>query len=276
MKIYKSASIDTHVHVFHRGLPFIASRRFSPAYDAPYEALIQQLDANGIEKAVLIAVSILGNDNSYLIDCLGRANGRLRGVVAIDPVTDLPRLNDYAAAGVVGIRLNLTGNLPVPALNDPTWRQVLDFCRVHDWHVELNDRCARLAESVEPLIAAGVRTVIDHFGMPDKALGIQDPGFARLLGFADSGRVWVKLSGAYRTHPKIAAQAAPLLLDAFGARRLLWASDWPFTQYESSQQYAMQLAQLKRWVPKAADRQNVLWDNPAELFQFDRKPDELL
>ena len=39
--------------------------------------------------------------------------------------------------------------------------------------------------------AAGCRVVIDHFGRPDPALGIADPGFAYLLRQADSGQVWV-------------------------------------------------------------------------------------
>lgn len=270
MNTSSSAIIDTHAHVFHRELPFIESRRFTPTYDAFYEAFIDQLDRHGIDKAVLIAVSILGNDNRYLIESLQRAQGRLRGVVAIDADTDIDRLPGYAEAGVVGIRVNLTGALPIPDFNSGAWRQVLGFCRVHDWHIEINDRCVRLADSVQPLIGSGVRVVIDHFGMPDKIAGIADPGFARLLGFADSGKVWVKLSGAYRTSHDIALQAAPLLLEAYGPQRLMWASDWPFTQFESSQQYARQLAQLERWLPNAADREKVLWDTPAELFQFDR------
>ncbi|MGY2289528.1 amidohydrolase family protein [Pseudomonas sp. SDO528_S397] len=270
MNSRQPAVIDTHAHVFHRDLPFIESRRFTPTYDARYEAFIAQLDAHGIDRAVLIAVSIVGTDNRYLVESLRRAQGRLRGVVAINPATDLERLPGYADAGVVGVRVNLTGHLPVPAFDEADWRRVLKFCRAHDWHIEVNDHCARLAESVEPLLDAGVRVVIDHFGMPDKTTGIDDPAFARLLGFAASDRVWVKLSGAYRIGLELAARAAPLLLNAYGARRLLWASDWPFTQYETTQHYADQVAHLARWLPEPADRQHVLWDTPAHVFQFDR------
>ena len=270
MNSLRPSIIDTHAHVFHRELPFIESRRFTPSYDAAFEAFMGQLDIHQIERAVLIAVSILGNDNRYLVESLQRAEGRLRGVVAIDPETDFRLLQGYADAGLVGIRVNLTGGLAVPDFSSFAWQRVLDFCRAHEWHIEINDRCIRLAESVLPLIHDGVRVVIDHFGMPDKVLGTDDPGFQQLLSFASSGRVWVKMSGAYRTSTDIALRAAPMLLNTFGAQRLMWASDWPFTQFESSQQYAMQLAQLERWLPNAADRQKVLWDTPAELFQFDR------
>lgn len=262
-------STDTHAHVFHRGLQFVESRRFTPAYDAPLERYLEELDRHGIARGVLVALSVLGTDNSYLIESLGKAQGRLRGVVAIDPTADLAKLDGYAAAGVVGVRVNLTGGLPVPDFAAGVWAEAVAECVRHDWHIEVNDRCARLSASVEPLLAAGVRVVIDHFGMPDPAQGTQDPGFARLLGFAASRRVWVKLSGDYRFSPAVAQQAAPALLDAFQPDRLLWASDWPFTQHESSEHYATQCARLDSWVPDVTARQTVLCHTPAELFKFD-------
>lgn len=260
--------IDTHAHVFHRQLPFIEGRRFTPAYDAAYESFIERLDSLGIDKAVLVAVSILGNDNRYLVESLERAQGRLRGVVTIDPETDFERLASFKKAGVVGIRINLTGALPIPCFSSPAWTRVLQFCEANDWHVEVNDQCSRLHLTVEQLLKTSVRIVIDHFGMPDKKLGVKDPGFAQLLAVAESRQVWVKLSGAYRIGEMVAADAAPLLVSAFGAERLLWASDWPFTQYESTQQYATQLAHLERWLPNASVRKKVLMNTPTELFQF--------
>ena len=40
--------------------------------------------------------------------------------------------------------------------------------------------------------------VVDHFGRPDPRLGVDDPGFRYLIETGATGRVWVKLSGAYR------------------------------------------------------------------------------
>ena len=264
----REAVIDTHVHVFHRGLKFIDSRRFTPDYDVLYERLIETLDRHGVDKAVLIAISILGADNSYLLESLKRSNGRLRGVVAINPATDIDRLPEYADSGAVGIRLNLTGNLPVPDFKSGQWPDILDFCRQNRWHIEVNDRCDRLPMTVEPLLESGTRVVVDHFGMPNADEGLSGEAFQRLLKLADTQLLWLKLSGAYRTSRSLADAAVPLLLETFGAHRLVWASDWPFTQREDSQTYQMQIDDRDRWLSDPPVRRQVLWDTPSELFHF--------
>ena len=49
--------IDTHSHVFHRGLQLADSRRYAPGYDAPLDLYLQQLDDNGISNGVLVQPS---------------------------------------------------------------------------------------------------------------------------------------------------------------------------------------------------------------------------
>ncbi|MCD4865227.1 amidohydrolase family protein [Pseudomonas sp. PLB05] len=264
----REAVIDTHVHVFHRGLKFIDSRRFTPDYDVFYERLIEILNKHGVDKAVLIAISILGADNSYLLESLKRGNGRLRGVVAINPAMDIDRLPEYADSGAVGIRLNLTGNLPVPDFKSDQWPDILEFCRQNRWHIEVNDRCDRLPMTVEPLLESGTRVVVDHFGMPNADEGVSGEAFQRLLKLADTQLLWLKLSGAYRTSRSFADAAVPLLVENFGAHRLVWASDWPFTQREDSQTYQMQIDDRDRWLSAPSVRRQVLWDTPSELFHF--------
>jgi len=112
-----------------------------------------------------------------------------------------------------------------------------------------------------------VDVVVDHFGLPDPELGVDDPGFRALLALA-SRRVWVKLSGQYRNGPGLAAKAMPLLRGAFGLDRLVWGSDWPHTQFERAVNYSEALAQLAAWVPDPAERGVVLADTPARLFHF--------
>ncbi|WP_331316868.1 amidohydrolase family protein [Methylobacterium mesophilicum] len=73
-------------------------------------------------------------------------------------------------------------------------------------------------------------------------------------------------SGAATT----ALQAAERLRGAFGARRLLWGSDWPHTQFETKASPAEARRDLDAWVPDPAERRIVLAETPAELFRFDR------
>jgi len=124
----------------------------------------------------------------------------------------------------------------------------------------------------DQLLAAGLRVVLDHFGQPDKVLGVADPGFANVCGLGATGQVWVKLSAPYRIGHAHAASAAARLLDAFGPSRLLWASDWPFTGHEGSGiDYGTTCRYLHDWLPDANDRMQVAERTPAALFGFARK-----
>ncbi|TJW93216.1 hypothetical protein E8M65_13085, partial [Neisseria gonorrhoeae] len=64
-----------------------------------------------------------------------------------------------------------------------------------------------------------------------------------------------------------AKQAYPLLRNAYGVDRLLWGSDWPHTQFESTQNYAKNRKFLDELVTDADERARVL-ASPRELFRF--------
>lgn len=265
-------AIDTHAHVFERGLPLADARRYAPTYDAPLPAYLAQLDAHGVSHGVLVQPSFLGVDNSYLLAALKQAPQRLRGVAVIDPTAPETLLAQMNAEGIVGIRLNLIGAAD-PQLKSPVWQAALARLHALGWHVELHVEARRLPALLQPLLEAQVNVVVDHFGRPDPALGVDDPGFAALLAAGRSRRVWVKISGAYRNGANgrgeaIAQAAMPRLKDALGLDRLVWGSDWPHTQFESQINYDKMWAFAGVLLPSAADRKQVLVDTPAQLFRF--------
>ncbi|WP_112188605.1 amidohydrolase family protein [Ralstonia sp. GX3-BWBA] len=265
-------AIDTHAHVFERGLPLANARRYAPTYDAPLSAYLAQLDAHGVSHGVLIQPSFLGVDNSYLLAALKQAPQRLRGVAVIDPAAPETLLTQMNAEGIVGIRLNLIGAAD-PQLKSPVWQAALARLHALGWHVELHVEARRLPTLLQPLLEAQVNVVVDHFGRPDPALGVDDPGFAALLAAGRARRVWVKISGAYRNGANgrgeaIAQAAMPRLKDALGLDRLVWGSDWPHTQFESQINYDKMWAFAGVLLPNAADRKQVLVDTPAQLFRF--------
>ena len=264
--------IDTHAHVFARGLTLAEGRRYAPDYDAPVEDYLRRLDENGLSYGVLVQPSFLGTDNGFMLDALRRHPDRLRGIAVVAPDVTEAGLAELAGAGVVGIRLNLIGR-PLPGLRSAPWRMLLRRAAGLGWQVELHREARDLLGLIEPLLDAGVDVVVDHFGRPDPALGVDDPGFRHLLSTADSGRVWVKLSGAYRLGAAdrgdaVARDAAFLLRDAFGPGRLLWGSDWPHTRFERAVAFRDARARLDAWLPDPAERAAVLGDVPAELFRF--------
>lgn len=260
-------AVDTHAHVFHRGLPFVPGRRYTPDYDAWPQDYYNMLDTNGMSHGVIIPISILGTNNDYTVEVLRQSNGRLRGLAVIDPEKDIGKLDALSAAGIVGIRLNLIGK-PVPEIRNSIWRELLATCHRLDWQIEVYDDAARLSQTVTPLLESGVKVVIDHFGKPDAKLGINDPGFKYLAGLGRTRQVWVKLSGPYRLSDAVAADAAPILRREFGPERLVWASDWPHTGYEGKVAYTKLRSQLDVWVPDPDERRIVLAETPAKLFRF--------
>ncbi len=261
--------IDSHAHVFHRGLTLASARRYAPDYDAPLEAFTRELDAHGITHAVLVQPSFLGADNSYLTSCLMAAAGRLRGVAVVEPDTQRHELLALDQAGVVGIRLNLLGQ-SLPDLYAPSWRDLLACVQSLGWFVEIQRGAADLALLATTVMAQGIRVVIDHYGLPDPKLGVADPAFAALLALGASGKVYVKLSAPYRTAPDgadFARRAWPLLREAFGAEHLMWGSDWPHTRFEPHQTYASNLDFLRDLVPDAAEQEAIL-ASPQHLLRW--------
>jgi predicted TIM-barrel fold metal-dependent hydrolase len=265
-------AIDSHAHVFVRGLPLAPQRRHAPDYDAALDAYVEHLHTNGVSHAVLVQPSFLGTDNSFFLDVLQRYPQRFRGVAVIDPSISDEALQHLARHGVVGMRLNLIG-LALPDLREMHWRDLFQRINALGWHVEIHRDAVDLPLVIPPLLEQGCTVVIDHFGRPDPAYGADDPGFRYLLTTAKTGRVWVKLSAAYRnvdgeSGTALGQTLAAALLDSFGAARLVWGSDWPHTQHRSLIDYAGSRNALDRWIPDASLRTIVLRDSARALFRF--------
>ena len=261
--------IDTHAHVFHRGLKLASGRRYAPDYDAPLSLYLQQLDQNGTTNGVLVQPSFLGTDNSYIVECLKQTGGRLRGIAVVELAISSEEFLALDKAGIVGIRLNLVGQ-PLPDLTAPEWKTLLANLKSANWQVEIQRNASDLVGLVPKLLDAGVAVVLDHYTLPDPKLGVEDPAFQSILKFGATGRVWVKISAPYRNGSNgeaFARQAYPLLRASFGLDHLLWGSDWPHTQFEKTESYAKNRRFLDELIADADERAKVLIA-PRSLFRF--------
>ncbi|RXH17410.1 amidohydrolase family protein [Bradyrhizobium guangzhouense] len=261
--------IDTHAHVFHRGLKLAPGRRYAPDYDAPLSLYLEQLDHTGMSNGVLVQPSFLGTDNSYLVDCLKQTNGRLRGIAVVDPAVSVDELGELDRAGVVGIRLNLVGQ-SLPDLAGNKWKRLLANVKAMGWQVEIQRNASDLAVLAPLLLDLGVTVVLDHYALPDPKLGVVDPGFQSVLKLGATKNVWIKISAPYRYGPageSFAKEAYPLLRNAYGLDRLLWGSDWPHTQFEATQTYAKNRQFLDTLIADERERAQVL-SSPRALFRF--------
>jgi predicted TIM-barrel fold metal-dependent hydrolase len=264
--------IDTHAHIFERGLPLAPGARYTSDYDAPVADYLKQLDANGMTHGVLVQISFLGTDNSYILDGMKKANGRLRGIAVVSPDISMDEMKAMDAAGIVGVRLNLVGR-PIPNFTEGPWPEHLKRVAALGWQVEVHREAKDIPAIVGPLLASGVNVVVDHFGRFDGAQGVEDPGFRWLLDQGASKRMWVKVSAAYRNGKDGAGEAAalkayPMLRDAIGLDKLLFGSDWPHTTFEKTVNFANQVSFFEKMVPNAAERAQIMGENAAKLFKI--------
>jgi predicted TIM-barrel fold metal-dependent hydrolase len=266
-------AIDAHAHVFVRGLPLAQQRRHAPDYDATLDAYAGHLLSNGVSHAVLVQPSFLGTDNSFFLDVVKRYPRRFRGVAVVDCAVTDSELALLDRTGVVGIRLNLIG-LKLPQLTAPDWQRLFARVNALGWHVEVHREAVDLHAVVGPLLEQGCTVVVDHFGRPDPHTAAGDPGFKYLLSVGATGRVWVKLSAAYRSAVNddgtaLGMSLASQILDAYTPDRLVWGSDWPHTQHQHIVDYDAARRALYQWVPDGAQRESILTSSARTLYRFD-------
>lgn len=261
--------IDCHAHIFSADMPTSPNAWIVPDYAFTADDLLRQMDAHGVHFAVLSGLSISGEYNDYMIRAL-RRHKRLRGTVIANPRADLYALERMESEGIAGIRLQLARRTTVPDFASDEYRLLLRRVRDLDWHVQVAIEGPELRSVLQPLLAAGVKVVIDHFGHPDPADPFACDGFLAMLNAVDAGQCWVKMSAgfripgtmAWRDDPEgdlesLAEKVATELLRRVGTDRLLWGSDAPFVGYENRVTYDQVLASYFRWLPDPKKRSEI-------------------
>jgi L-fuconolactonase len=218
---------DSHVHT-------------APNWYEPVDALLDQLDANGVERALL--VQQMGQfDNGYILDAAHRHPDRLAAVVLVDPTQlDAPTaLARWAEAGASGVRLRPEDRSPG---DDPLaiWRQAAAL------HLPIS--CAGSASAFADLAFVQVieaipttTLVIEHLGsvnLPDGEIAPY-PIRQTVFALARYAHVAIKFHGLGEICPRLQPFPQPfpfdrhflelfdLALAAFGPGRMMWGSDFP-------------------------------------------------
>ncbi|WP_251443773.1 amidohydrolase family protein [Veillonella intestinalis] len=265
--------VDTHAHVFSPDLQLANDRRYAPSYEASIEDFIANFESKGLQAGMLIQPSFLGFDNSYMVEAIKKYPNKLYGVAVVNTDITLKELEELAKYNIVGIRLNLYAR-EIPNLREGEWPRILNYVKQLGWHVELHIDAIQLQPLIDALLEAGVKVVVDHFGKPTADIAAEDEGFKYLLSVGKTGQVWVKISASYRLKKEktlednvaIAKTLIPKLLEAFGPSRLLWGSDWPHTQFETSITYDKAWHVLSELVPDKATQEIILSQSFAELI----------
>ena len=230
--------VDTHAHVFTPDLPMVANRRYTPARAADTGQYLRLLDAHGVGFGVLVQPSFLGTDNSYMLAALEQSPDRLCGIAVVDTGIKDAELELLSLQGITGIRFNLVGDDP-GKLRLPEYRSLVRRVAELGWQIEIQAEGGDIPGVLKNLAFSSAPVVIDHFGKPDPRHGTGCRGFQTLLDHGPGGNVYVKTSASYRCGGADTRPYFEALMEYLGPDRLLWGSDWPWTQFEAGRAFAL-------------------------------------
>ncbi|HLW58672.1 MAG TPA: amidohydrolase family protein [bacterium] len=277
---------DCHVHVFAPPdqFPFSAGRVYTPGV-ASVDDLRSLQRVLYLDRVVITQASPYGVDNSCLLDALRRLHPRARGVAGVSSATAEAALEAMQEAGVRGVRVNLESHgQRDPAAARDLMLGAASRVAAMGWHVQIYATLSVIAALHDTILSLPTRVVVDHFGLAQAASGPAQPGFDTLLSLLRGGRIYVKLSAAYRISTQDdyddAAVMARALIDA-NPDRILWGTDWPHPGGISGEKRdpgriepfrpeddGRALNRLRRWVPDPAQLRKILVENPAQLYGF--------
>jgi len=241
---------------------------------ADYLALSRRL---GFERFVFVQPSAYGRDNTCMLDAMRELRAPCRGIVDIDeraPDRDLERLH---AAGVRGVRINVSP-VKAPAAGFaagllPRIRHLEARCAELGWQLDFLLPGWLTSELMDCLRSLRVDFTLAHLGMFLAKDGPGQEGFQKLLNLvkAEGGKCWIKLTGIYRlsTAPGF-TDVAPMVQSLIEAApdRLIWGSDYPHLSFADKVGSVELFNLLGGWAPDPALRRRILVDNPARLFGF--------
>jgi len=286
-----TGACDCHTHVFldSADFPFAPGRRYTPP-PAPIESLLEWQARLGLQRVVIVAASVYGEDNASVLHALRQLGPQqARGVATLGKSLDERALDELHAAGVRGVRVNLEidEERDIGRATDDLLR-VADRIAPRGWHVQVYANLRLLAECAHTLRTIATPIVLDHFAGWRLGVDPQDDATAGhwgpVLDLVSAGKAWVKLSAAYRVAPDGAsdptvAAIARRLIEANPAR-MLWGSDWPHPDPSPKavrdgihQPFRVDLSNVLEHLGQWCDnddalRRRVLVDNPAALYGF--------
>jgi len=240
--------VDIHPHVIsddemrYPPAPLFGKRSdWSQERPSTVETLIAQMDAAGVDKAVVVHSSTTyGFDNSYVVDACGRYPDRLLAVGSVDVLApDAPQvIRKWVEKRLGGLRVFTGGStkeFDASELDDarayPAWELLaelgLTMC-IQTGPTGLG-AVAALAERFP-----NVPIILDHLGRPDVTGGPPYAEAQSLFDLALIENIYLKLT------PRIMADSVrgaatpeslfPKLVHIFGAQRLAWGSNYPTSE----------------------------------------------
>lgn len=280
-----AGACDCHTHVIGdpATYPLLPTRVYTPAPALPSE-LARLHQALGIQRVVIVTPSAYGTDNSATLWGVSTRGANARGIVVIDGNTPDAQLDTMHRAGIRGARLYLADAGVKPESARRQFAHLSARLAKRNWHIQIFTTPEMVVALKDLILKSPVPVVFDHFGGARGELGVTQPGFVELLRLMRSGKVYVKISAAYRfsSQPPSYGDMAPLARSLVDVRadRVLWGTDWPHTNGAVAGQSAATVSSFIKvddayllnlfgtWVPERKIRNQILVDNPRQFYDF--------
>lgn len=265
-----AGACDSHLHIADARFRADFPTRFAGATLQDYRMLQRRI---GTTRAVVVQTKIHGIDHSCLVDALQQLGKHGCGIGVLPPDTPMEELKRLDAAGIRGLRFSVWNPADaVTALDmiEPAARRIADL----GWHIQLHALGDQIVDAQDMLSRLPCPLVIDHMGRLPPKDGVAHPAYAAIVGWLDSGKAWLKLSGAYlNTHKgppcyEDASRVARAFCQA-NPERLVWGSDWPHATEPAPPDDSLLFDLLASWAPDEATRRRILVTNPESLYGFE-------
>jgi len=279
-----SKIIDSHLHVWANTKE---SAQFPYAQDPPdslkdqasTRALLNQMETAGVDGALIVQPINHRFDHSYVTQAIKEHPTKFKGMLLHDPALPekqaVSRLEELALKGFVGVRYN-------PYLWDKVGEQ--QWSKMSEGGgLAVYKRCGELGMPVGVMCFQGLqlhyedicqlierapetKLILDHFGFTSIK---NDAAFDQLLQLAKYPTTYVKISALFRlddTSPynQVFEKRFVPLLEAYGADRLLYGSDFPFV-LEQKEEYKM-VDLVASWCKDDATKAAIMGGTCERLF----------
>lgn len=237
--------IDIHPHIIsddekHYPPAPLFGKRSDWSQERPntVEALIKAMDEAGVAKAAVVHSSTTyGFDNSYVVDSCNQFKDRLVAVGSVDMLSDDVHvvIKTWTIQGLAGLRIftgGSTKDFDPSELDNPksfkAWEMLADLklpmC-IQTGPIGL-PQVRMLAEWFPT-----VNIILDHLGRPEVLDGPPYANAASLFALADLPNIYLKLTprifGDVKKEKASAETFFPRVVEAFGAQRMAWGSNFP-------------------------------------------------
>ena len=237
--------VDIHPHIIsddetrYPPAPLFGTRSdWSQERPTTVETLIAAMDEAGVAKAAVVHSSTTyGFDNRYVVDGCAKHADRLVAVGSVDVLQPdaAERIREWVGRGLAGLRLFTGGStkeFDPSELDDPRSFAAWELCG------ELGlPMCIQTGPIGLPQVTAlarrfpNVAIVLDHLGRPEVADGAPYAAAKSLFELAPLSNIYLKLTprifGDVKKEKASAETFFPRVVEAFGAKRMAWGSNYP-------------------------------------------------